>query len=352
MYEFPPSVPLYERLLFGAGFPLLASILALGATTFSIAAFRFRQTAFRWREVGLLVVCVALSFALNWPALARYAECPAMCYVPMHYVWIPWIAGLYLAIAFRTKSWALHLAFMEKPAVQYWILVIVVAWLFAQLLLSDVNSGPAPFREKSQFQLAKFGSGIYRLMDDTKSPFESVTRRNGADVSWRVSMLSYLGEEEIHRRYDTTRPWNDPVNTAVARYRVDVFLSPALEITSDENGLAYTSYGLVCGPGTAFASGSLPKKMSSSTIIGGECEGLKLRWAEPKDADTAQQEIGINRPASSRGASNSIFSSYEGAGGVNVLHADGHVTFLSKDIKPTVLRMMINPAESATIPDP
>lgn len=60
------------------------------------------------------------------------------------------------------------------------------------------------------------------------------------DLSWRVRILPFIGEEELYARFDTRKPWDDPANEPLIGEIPDVFRPSSIEVPP-----GHTTYRLI-----------------------------------------------------------------------------------------------------------
>lgn len=143
--------------------------------------------------------------------------------------------------------------------------------------------------------------------------------------SWRVLILPYLNEYDLHAQWRMDEPWDSPHNRRLADSVVSVYQCPTARRNRSRGSPAYTDYLAVVGPGMAWEEG---KRLSfadfvdawSNTIMLVEVRGSQIHWAEPVDFDgTASLKINA-RPGRS-------ISSHH-PDGANVLFADASTVHL------------------------
>ena len=108
-------------------------------------------------------------------------------------------------------------------------------------------------------------------------------RDSGVPRSWRVTLLPYLGEQNLFDRYRQNEPWNSPSNQQVLRQMPDVYRHV------DDSPTSYRSayFGFV-GPETAFGDGGEPARLRdirdgiSNTILVAESR-QGVPWTMPSD---------------------------------------------------------------------
>ena len=110
--------------------------------------------------------------------------------------------------------------------------------------------------------------------------------------SWRVLLLPYLNQTELHDQYDFNKPWNAPENSLLASQMPDVFFSQA-----SQGGQAYEAcYQLVTGPNTLNPSTGplkpdayLDDPAKTALVVEAYCGSSGMvttgNWLEPTELD-------------------------------------------------------------------
>lgn len=352
MYRFPPLSVSIVLSTFLSYVPFVISSLALGAVVTSQVQSALDLPVERRRRLRI----VATSFSLS--AIAHLLAAIAMNFENAEFqgsmvadmLAIIWFLGIFLG---KTASTSFSIRRRVNPSGKFLSITKLIAAIFGLFVVMvgvtgpKILSGPRPKKRVSESFLRSLGFEITKLGNGGEA-IRPVSQPSGVDCSWRTALLPFIDGPNSFE-YNMSLSWNHAANTTTTRIQLRAFLSPGRDIRTDTDGFAFASYGLVCGPGTAFANGQLSKQTHDATIIGGECEGLNLRWAEPRDADTSNQQIGINLPGSKRGFSDGVFSSYWPDGGVNVLRADGSTQFLHQNADQEVIRKMLDPATAGAI---
>jgi hypothetical protein len=167
-------------------------------------------------------------------------------------------------------------------------------------------------------------------------------------VSWRVELLPWIDQAPMHDAYDPSTAWNSPRNLAIARYEIDFYSCPAVpRYYRSRDGLHFTSYAAVAGPGTLWqGAGSLGLDSvtdgSAHTLLVVEACGRQIVWTEPRDIDLATTALGVNLPGPAKGESGGVISSYHPRGAMVVM-ADGAVRTLSEETSPEILKALVTP---------
>ncbi len=192
-------------------------------------------------------------------------------------------------------------------------------------------------------------------------------------TSWNSCILPYLEQPELFDQYDFRVPFYAVENRIPTSKTIPVYLCPSMATTNrpgptsgDIHGngvwnpgddLAWTDYGGISG--VSFATPTiLPEHQgmmlydravrfrdifdgSSHTAAIGECTGRDhtrdSQWANGNNVFDHRHD---RRPNESQ--DNELFSDHPS--GVNIVFADGHVTFLSEHIDLQVLRAILTKA--------
>lgn len=128
--------------------------------------------------------------------------------------------------------------------------------------------------------------------------------------SWRVTLLPYLGYNELYEQYNFSEPWNSPDNLKVLTQMPDVFRHP-----NESKDSTYTNYIGFAGENTALGLNkgvSLEKIQdgTSQTLLFVESQG-RIPWTKPEDPTPHSED-------------NPPFEPYESET-INIAFADGNV---------------------------
>jgi hypothetical protein len=143
--------------------------------------------------------------------------------------------------------------------------------------------------------------------------------------SWRVLLLPYLGQQDLHDKIRLDEPWDSEHNRQFHNEEVPFYQCPSAELTP-----GHTTYSVVVGPDMPFEAGegkSLsefgPKSATMILLV----ERMEVaNWMDPRgNVPQAAAGNGING-FDARGAA--IGSQHPG--GANFGHRDGSVRFLSE----------------------
>jgi hypothetical protein len=145
-------------------------------------------------------------------------------------------------------------------------------------------------------------------------------------LSWRVLLLPFLEQQELHGRFKLDEPWDSTHNRELLKDMPRVFRPYDGSSPPEPNT---TFYQVFVGKGTAFAdrAGTRPIDLpggTSATFLIVEA-GTAVPWTKPEDIGYAE-----DRPIPKLGG---MFKE-----SVRVAYADGSVDTLLHDAKESVLR--------------
>ena len=221
--------------------------------------------------------------------------------------------------------------------------------LLAATLPAVLEARAAARRAQGMNNLKQLGLAMHNYHATHRRFPPAVIVENGVKRSWRVELLPFLDQIDLSRRYDKTKPWDDPANAAVLAEMPDVFRHP-----DDDRDEPFTSYFAVLaanadqtagrgGGGTAWAA------------EGGPGEGLGLRdlrdgtvntaliveakrptpWTKPEDltydAELPMEKADWREPLSLGGFEPGFF---------RAVMADGSVQTVSDALAPETLRAL------------
>jgi hypothetical protein len=172
-------------------------------------------------------------------------------------------------------------------------------------------------------------------------PAQHIQNLGTPTLSWRVSLLPFLGHQSLFEQFDLTKPWDHPVNLGLLPQMPEVFRSPA-----DPAGTGNTPYVVGTGIGTIFegATGSTISSITdgtSNTLLLGEAAN-RIPWTKPEDLAVTGNPV----PTLGEAGFGSITPGF-----VPFAFADGSVGFLPNDIDAELLRQLFLKNDGGTIED-
>ena len=161
-------------------------------------------------------------------------------------------------------------------------------------------------------------------------PAAAIRKEGKALLSWRVSLLPYLGEKGLYDQFHVDEPWNSPHNRPLMEQIPNVY-APVLR---DGEPAGTTYYQVVVGRGALFGAdqGTLWDDVTdarSSTLM--VVEGAEpVPWSAPMDLTF---DADIEKPLPELGGP---FKD-----GFHAAFVDGGVVFLTGPLQPGFLRALI-----------
>lgn len=227
--------------------------------------------------------------------------------------------------------------------------VIVTLW-FLLMLPSFQGSREAASRTQCRNNLKAIAAGVHEWHEEhQRLPAPITTADDQHPVTWRITLLPYLGQADLGSGYDKSKPWADVANLPVAtRQPRELYVCHSNGTHQDPLARWYTAYALPTGAGTPFsAEGPLNLKGisdgTSETLLIVEACGRNIVWTEPRDVDVSREAVEINPPGKIAGASEGLLSSWH-LGGATCAMADGSVRFINQNISRDVLRALTTAA--------
>ncbi len=156
--------------------------------------------------------------------------------------------------------------------------------------------------------------------------------------SWRVLILPYVDANDLYNAFNFRQPWDGPDNLWISSTNISVFCCP--EARDFAKWPAATNYVAITGPGTLFPPGGAKMTAAgvtdgNNTILLAEVADSTIRWAEPKDLDTATMSFKVNDPA------RPSISSHQHETLPGVVLLDGSTKRLKPSITPAAVRSLI-----------
>ncbi len=153
-------------------------------------------------------------------------------------------------------------------------------------------------------------------------------------------ILPYLEQNELHKEYDFSEPWDGPNNRKLAERMPRTFAFHGAR----RPGNTTTNYLAVVGEGTVWPGQSTVSLVDvtdspSETILIVENQGAEIPWMEPRDLSFATLDFRLNSPGG-------INSQYDDPA---VAMLDGSVQRLRPGIQPDTLHALLTIRRGETL---
>lgn len=264
------------------------------------------------------------------------------------------IYELLLVIAFVVTFCRFYAA-GRGPTVLDVLAIFMVLAVLAILFLPTavVSSRQASLRTQCVNNLKQIGLAMQNF-HDVKKRFPSPMGEDASKppISWRVSVLPYIEQQELYDAYDQNETWNSEENDLISKTAQPNLICPSnLRPERSARGRYFTDYSIPTGDGTFFGNNE-SRRMSdatagtSNTFMAVEACGQDIIWSQPKDISLNELPLGINLPGMKRGQSHGMFSSFH-IKGFNAVLLDGSASFYNEEMDEEVLREMLR----GTVPE-
>ena len=218
---------------------------------------------------------------------------------------------------------------------------ILLPLLIALLLPAVQKVREAANQSKDSNNLKQMALGLHNYNDANNNrlpgPFTpGPDGKPNRGLSWRVSILPYVDQAALHRRFHLDQAWDSPVNQPAGQAFVPQFQS------TDDPPDNQTRFRTFVGPGTAFEDEnvSIPRSFmdgTATTLMMIETTD-KVPWAAPQDIPYQP-----NGPLPALGHPNRSV--------VLIAMMDGSVRSVKKTISPTVLHALITRNGGEVVPE-
>jgi hypothetical protein len=142
--------------------------------------------------------------------------------------------------------------------------------------------------------------------------------------SWRVMLLPFLGEHELYRAYDFSRPWDDPANAHVTHSMPPVFSWPkAFAENAEETGCVVIVSEKGPFPGRRSCCLKNIDRVSAPVVMLVQCQNPGFPWTKPRDLTPVEYLDRLKKATSE-----------SSCGGLNVAIIEGAVLFVHSDSGP------------------
>ncbi|MFO0965936.1 MAG: DUF1559 domain-containing protein [Gemmataceae bacterium] len=214
-----------------------------------------------------------------------------------------------------------------------------------QLGVQRVREAAARTQESNNLKMIGLGlhahHDVYRALPLPGNPDPATGKPL---LSWRVHILPYIEHADLYRQFNLKEPWDSPQNLPLAAKMPDIYRPIGKPAPAN-----HTTYQLFVGPSTPFPvwppKGPMPGLRgptlmsfmdgTSNTFLVAESSNPVL-WTKPEDIDYD--------PARPPALGWSIPDRF------HVLLADGSTRTVRRDLRPDVLRLLIDPRDGNVIP--
>lgn len=156
--------------------------------------------------------------------------------------------------------------------------------------------------------------------------------------SWRTLILPYLHQEDLYKKIDLSKPWDDPVNEQAFKTTIPVYRCPSVDFSTSKFAVpgGMTTYLAVVTDDSCLRPVESMKKTEISDGLSSTLTVFEVRpdqavhWMKPADAN--QEMI----------AKFGSFKQRPHAGGTQVAMADGSIRLLSVNTREETLRALIS----------
>ena len=230
------------------------------------------------------------------------------------------------------------------------MIILFVGLLFSCLLMPPGvrTSREASRRSTCKNNLIQLGLAMHNYHDVYGSfPPAFIPDENGRPMhSWRVLLLPYIDQAQMHKMYDFNEPWDGPNNRKLLDSMPDVYACPSRQVNDGVD--TFTSYVAVVGPRTAWPENGAGRTIkeftdgTSNTLHLLECDTRRIPWMKPADLNIDEATALLSSiDAEGTGYHRSETFFYEYYLGRQVLLADGSVRFVphgvSRDVWSSLL---------------
>ena len=238
-----------------------------------------------------------------------------------------------------------------------WLVAGLIGLMIAGGVVSLIRLGGAAAvraqatsaRGRCMSNLQKIADALNAYADDHGAyPPPYVADTSGKPLlSWRVTILPYLGHQDLYNQIHKLQSWDSVENVDFMYACPKEYQSPG-----DTGNYSDSSYMLVTGNGTLFpTTGSLgPRDIGDGpekTLLVAETArppGGSVPWMKPVDLDIARMTMSI-------GGSPGVEIGGTHTGGATIVTADGRAHFLRDATTSALIRSIISPNGGEAIRD-
>ena len=186
---------------------------------------------------------------------------------------------------------------------------------------------------------------------------EAAKMVSGNPHSWRVEILPFIEQQNLHGQYDFTQAWDSPKNIKLAQIGIECMMCPSSPHSPK------TTYKLVTGPGTIFEKGK-PRTLkriadgASNTIVLIEDSANPIFWTDPNGDLSVEEAVKLLSELDPKNAIHRFDEAYQTTYfGTHVVLADGSIHRIGFNADPELLRNAFlcadgNPADVTELGEP
>jgi prepilin-type processing-associated H-X9-DG protein len=230
----------------------------------------------------------------------------------------------------------------------FWCLVYI---FFYGLLPPSFEARDSINRMLCNLNLFRIGSALneFQSVRQHLPPAHTADAQGKPLHSWRTMILPFLYHQSFYYQLDLKKPWNDLRNKQLQTVNISEYACSAASRKQDPH---FTNYIAITGPHTLWPDdrpGDLDHipDGSAQTILAIEIGQSDIAWGEPRDLTLKEMEERLNAydPNGAFSPHQCRESGYfsDQVPAVNVLFADGHVAFCTKDLLQKYLQAMVTP---------
>lgn len=151
--------------------------------------------------------------------------------------------------------------------------------------------------------------------------------------SWRTLILPFVEQKALYDKIDLGKPWDDPANQEAYKTRVRLYECPSNELREDRT--THTTYLAVVAPGGCFQPtestpiAAVKDRRDLVLMVIEVAQRHAVHWMSPQDE--TEEAILDREPGQ-----------FSHPGGSQAAFVDGHIEFLTENIRPDALRALIS----------
>lgn len=212
------------------------------------------------------------------------------------------------------------------------IIVVLVALLFPAMRRGGGVRDVAR-RTQCRNNLKQIALALHNYADnyDALPPAYTVDADGRTLHSWRTLILPFVEQQDLYKRIDLAKPWDDPANAEALKTVPHVYRCPSATLPP-----GFTSYLGIVGTNTCFhptaprAFSEITDSTTETLMLIEVAQEHAVHWMSPQDAS---EEMVLNLEKDGKLAH---------TGGTQAAFADGHVQFLSENLDNQIRRALIS----------